>query len=184
MKSVILSLLLCISIPLAAQYAYPFQNPTLTPDERLDNLMSLMTLTEKIHALGTDLGVPRLGIRSTGQMEAHKAYKTYPEGVSAIIKTGVGQFLDVYRPYVIEALGTGLLTEKDIEKAIRGNFYVALRLGLLDAYQTKVPYTTIGTSDTTQIWNLKETKDFVRLVTAKSVVLLKNNLLSNREQLI
>ena len=380
MKSIILSLLFCASIPLAAQYAYPFQNPSLSPDERLDNLMSLMTITEKIHALGTDLGVPRLGIRTTGQMEglhgmalggpmsegripptqttifpqsyglgetwdvdliqkaadieateiryytqhpdyrrggmvmrapnadlardprwgrteesfgedaflvsrmtvafvkglqgdnptywksaslmkhfmansnedgrdstssdfderlfreyysypfykgiteggsqafmasynawngvpmtvhpileditrkewgnkgiictdggafkllmdAHHAYKTYPEGVSAVIKAGVGQFLDTYRPYVIEALSKGILTEKDIEKAIRGNFYVALRLGLLDADQTKVPYTSIGTEDTTQIWNLKETKDFVRLVTAKSVVLLKN----------
>jgi len=107
-------------------------------------------------------------------MEAHKTYKTYPEGAAAIIKAGIGQFLDTYRPYVVEALAKGLLTEKDIDKAIKGNFYVALRLGLLEADQTKVPYSTIGTKDTTQIWNLPETKDFVRLVTAKSAVLLKN----------
>ena len=380
MKTFILSLLLCVTIPIAAQYEYPFQNPALTPDERLDNLLSLMTLEEKISALGTNLGVSRLGVRNTGQMEglhgmaiggpmaegrtpptqttmfpqsyglgetwdvdlirkaadieateiryytqradrrrggmvmrapnadlardprwgrteesfgedaflvsrltvafvkglqgdnptywksaslmkhflansnedgrdstssnfderlfreyysypfykgiteggsqafmasynawngvpmhvhpvleevtrkewglkgiictdggafrllmeAHKAYKTYPEGVTAIIKATIGQFLDTYRPHVTTALKEGILTEKDIEKAIRGNFYVALRLGLLDGDQSKVPYTEIGTTDTTKIWELQETKDFVRLVTAKSVVLLKN----------
>ena len=60
MKSFILSLLLCVSIPIVAQYQYPFQNPSLTPDQRLDNLLSLMTLDEKIRALGTNLGIPRL----------------------------------------------------------------------------------------------------------------------------
>lgn len=43
---------------------YPFQNPQLSDDERLDNLISLMTLEEKIDNLSSrPLGVPRLGAR-------------------------------------------------------------------------------------------------------------------------
>jgi len=106
---------------------------------------------------------------------AHKAYPTHTEGAAAVVKAGVGQFLDTFRPYIYEALNNGLLTEKDIDKAIRGNFYVALRLGLLDGNQTKLPYAGIGVTDTVAPWNKKEVHDFVRLVTAKSVVLLKND---------
>jgi len=116
----------------------------------------------------TDGGALRLLV------EAHKAYPTLTEGSAAIVKAGVGQFLDTYQPYIYEALEKGLLTETDIDNAIRGNFYVALKLGLLDADQTKVPYTDIGVTDTVVPWNKKETQQFVRLVTAKSVVLLKN----------
>lgn len=38
-------------------------------DERIDNLLSLMTIDEKVNALGTELGVPRLGIMSTEHSE-------------------------------------------------------------------------------------------------------------------
>ena len=106
---------------------------------------------------------------------AHKYYPTHTEGAAAVVKAGVGQFLDNFRPYIYEALSKGLLTEKDIDKAIRGNFYVALRLGLLDANQTQLPYAHIGVTDTVSPWNKKEIQEFVRYVTAKSVVLLKND---------
>lgn len=65
------------------------------------------------------------------------------EGAAAVVKATTGQFLDVYKPYIEEALEKGLLTEKDIDKAIRGNLYVALRLGLLDG---KILQTLIRTS--------------------------------------
>ena len=106
---------------------------------------------------------------------AHKAFPTHTEGAAAVVKAGIGQFLDIYKPYVYEALNKGILTEKDIDKAIRGNFYVALRLGLLDGNQTQLPYANIGVTDTVSPWNKKEVQKFVRLVTAKSVVLLKND---------
>lgn len=106
---------------------------------------------------------------------AHKAYPSHVEGAAAIIKAGVGQFLDTYKPYVYEALKQNILSEKDIDKAIQGNFIVALKLGLLDADQTKLPYAHIGVTDTVSPWSKKEVQDFVRLVTAKSVVLLKND---------
>lgn len=106
---------------------------------------------------------------------AHHAYPTLTECAAAVVKASVGQFLDDYKPSIYEALHKGLLTEKDMDAAIRGNFQVALKLGLLDADQTKVPYTKIGVTDTISPWNKPETKAFVREVTAKSVVLLKNS---------
>lgn len=107
-------------------------------------------------------------------VEAHKSYPSFTDATAAIIKSGVGQFLDDYVPYVYDALNKGSLTEKDIDKAIWGNFFVALKLGLLDADQTKLPYAGIGVTDTVAPFSKKEVRDFARLVTAKSAVLLKN----------
>lgn len=107
-------------------------------------------------------------------IKSHKAFPTHTEGSTAIVKAGVGQFLDNYRPYIYESLERGMLTESDIDKAIRGNFYIALKLGLLDADQTKLPYTHIGVTDTVSVWKSKDVQNLVRLVTAKSTVLLKN----------
>ncbi|NDV94918.1 beta-glucosidase [Dysgonomonas sp. 521] len=107
-------------------------------------------------------------------IKAHKAFPTHTEGSAAVVKAGIGQFLDNYKPYIYDALEKGMLTEPDIDKAIRGNFYIALKLGLLDADQTKLPYAHIGVTDTVSVWRNKDVQDFVRLVTAKSAVLLKN----------
>jgi beta-glucosidase len=52
-----------------AQYQYPFQNPDISVEERIDNLLSLMTLDEKINCLGTDPSVPRLGVKGTRHVE-------------------------------------------------------------------------------------------------------------------
>ncbi len=50
-------------------YQYPFQNPDLTVEQRVDNIVSLMTLDEKVACLGTNPSVPRLGIKGTGHVE-------------------------------------------------------------------------------------------------------------------
>ena len=44
--------------------SYPFQDTRLDDGKRIDNLVSLMTLDEKINCLSTRISVPRLGIRS------------------------------------------------------------------------------------------------------------------------
>lgn len=54
---------------LAQTYEYPFQNTDLPDEERIDNLLSLMTLEEKI-ATFSGLGVPRLGVAHPGSSEA------------------------------------------------------------------------------------------------------------------
>jgi len=53
----------------SAQYQYPFQNPDLPAEARVRNIVSLMTMDEKIFCLGTDPSVPRLGIRGTRHVE-------------------------------------------------------------------------------------------------------------------
>ena len=53
----------------AQEFTFPFQNPALSEDERLDNAVSLMTVDEKI-ATVVGQGVPRLGIENPGATEA------------------------------------------------------------------------------------------------------------------
>ena len=53
----------------AGPYQYPFQNPDLPIEQRVDNIVSLMTLDEKVACLGTRPNVPRLGIQGTGHVE-------------------------------------------------------------------------------------------------------------------
>lgn len=109
-------------------------------------------------------------------VNAHHAYPTMAEGAAAVVKATTGQFLDVYKSYIEEALEKGLLTEKDIDKAIRGNLYVALRLGLLDGKDSADPYKNIGTiPNEVPPYEREEAKQLAREVTAKSVVLLKNS---------
>ena len=57
------------SASLSQHYKYPFQNPNLAPEKRIDNILSLMTIDEKIDCLGTNTGVPRLDIPSYGGSE-------------------------------------------------------------------------------------------------------------------
>src|SRR5690349_17501939 len=68
-----LSSLFCLvvlfALPVIAQYQYPFQNPNLPAEERITNLLSLMTIEEKIACLGTHPDVPRLGVRGAGHVE-------------------------------------------------------------------------------------------------------------------
>jgi beta-glucosidase len=55
--------------PSFTQYRYPFQDPGMPIEERIDNLLSLMTLDEKISSLSTDPSVPRLGLKGTRHVE-------------------------------------------------------------------------------------------------------------------
>jgi beta-glucosidase len=50
-------------------YEYAFQNPNLPTEQRITNLLSLMTLDEKIQCLSTDPSVPRLGVKGSGHVE-------------------------------------------------------------------------------------------------------------------
>jgi beta-glucosidase len=61
--------MMCTSSGLAQQYKHPFLDPTLPIEKRIDNILSLMTVNEKIDCLGVPTGVPRLGIPSYGASE-------------------------------------------------------------------------------------------------------------------
>lgn len=58
-------------VPSFAQqkFEHPFQDPSLPSEKRIDNMLSLMTIDEKIDCLGVQTGVPRLGIPSYGGSE-------------------------------------------------------------------------------------------------------------------
>lgn len=92
---------------------------------------------------------------------------------AACIKAGITKFLDEYKDAVYEALHRKLISVEDIEKAIRGNLRISLKLGLLDHTEDN-PYAAIGVTDTIAPWSKPETKALVREATLKSIVLLKN----------
>ncbi|HJQ30756.1 MAG TPA: glycoside hydrolase family 3 C-terminal domain-containing protein [Pyrinomonadaceae bacterium] len=102
----------------------------------------------------------------------HKRFPDFAHASAAVIKAGIGQFLDDFRAPVREALKRNLLTETDVDKVLRNTFRVMLRLGLLDP-PGRVPYTNIR--DTGDPWLTEKHKALARLVTQKSIVLLKND---------
>lgn len=104
---------------------------------------------------------------------AHKHYPDFETAAAASVKAGIGQFLDDYRDAVRGALKKGLLTEADIDRALRGNFRVMIRLGLLDP-PSRVPYSSIG-QESTDPWLTDKHKALALLATQKSIVLLKNS---------
>jgi len=67
-KSGLILIIIMVHLNLIAQN-YPFQDPNLKEDERIRNLISLMTLDEKISCLSTRIAVPRLGVKGTRTIE-------------------------------------------------------------------------------------------------------------------
>ena len=102
--------------------------------------------------------------------------KDQAEAVAMCIKCGTTQFLsdskEDSQAAVREALRRGLITEADIDDAIQRNLNVEQKLGLLGGPD---PYSHIG-RDGAPLPHLSDSaKALAREVTAKSVVLLKND---------
>ena len=66
-RSIAIFLLGIFGTAIAQQYH--FQNPNLPIEERIDNIVSLLTLDEKVSCLSTNPSVPRLGIKGTSHIE-------------------------------------------------------------------------------------------------------------------
>ena len=103
---------------------------------------------------------------------AHKYCPDFETAAAESIKAGIGQFLDNYRDAVRGALQKGLLTEADIDRALRGNFRVMIRLGLLDP-PSRVPYASIG-QEAIDPWLTDKHKALALRAAQESIVLLKN----------
>jgi len=105
--------LVALTVPAFAQYKYPFQNPKLPIDERVSNILSLMTIEEKIACLGTHPDVPRLGIRGAGHVE----------GLHGLAMGGPGGW---GRPSVVpttqfpQAVGLGETCDPDLVRQVAG----------------------------------------------------------------
>lgn len=102
---------------------------------------------------------------------AHHAYDDLASAAAECLKAGITQFLDDYVDAVAEALERGLISEADIDRAIRANFRVMLRLGLLDP-EGAVPYACVGNQAPHELLTHQQ---LAREVTARSIVLLKNS---------
>jgi beta-glucosidase len=107
-------------------------------------------------------------------VSAHAAYPDLAEAAAACLHAGINHFLDRHKQPVLEALERGLLSEEDLDVALRGLFRMSIRLGLLDPPE-RVPYAFIGAEGDPEPWSNPATREFVRDVTRKSIVLLKNS---------
>jgi beta-glucosidase len=119
----------------------------------------------------TDAG----SLRNMVNPRLHNYYKDLAEGTAGAVKAGINQFLEnatVYAPAAKEAIQRGLLTEKDIEDVIKGEFRVMIKLGLLDP-PDRVKYTSIKGDE--EVWKLADHKEIAKRVAQESVVLLKND---------
>jgi beta-glucosidase len=101
----------------------------------------------------------------------HGYYDDLVVAAAETVKAGITQFLDDYVSSIDEALGRKLLTEADLDVAIRPNFRVMLRLGLLDPPDL-VPHTRVGS---TPPHELEAHRKLAHDVAAQSIVLLKNS---------
>ena len=80
----VMTLFLWTACSEAEKYQYPFQNPKLKVEERVDNLMSLLTLQEKVSMMiNRSLAIERLGI---------PAYNWWGEACHGLIAGGVTVF--------------------------------------------------------------------------------------------
>jgi beta-glucosidase len=107
----------------------------------------------------------------TNLITEHKRYPTLAQAAAESVKAGINQFLDKYSEPTTEAVATKLLSEGEIDQSLRGVFRVMIRLGLLDPPEM-VPYSKIG--DGEEPWMTEKHMALARLVTQKSIVLLKN----------
>jgi beta-glucosidase len=107
-------------------------------------------------------------------VDVHEYFDDYETAAAACIQSGINMFLDHYKPYLNQAIDNGLVTEKEIDDAVRGTLRVMLKLGLLDN-SPENPYTKIGVSDTSKPWLKEEARGLARKATVKSIVLMKND---------
>ncbi len=104
---------------------------------------------------------------------AHRWYPDTAWGAAAGIRAGINQFLDRFREPVEKALRDGLLTEADIDRALRGRYRVLIRLGQLDPPE-RVAYRRIGAPGEPEPWTTEAHKALARRAADESIVLLKN----------
>ena len=69
MKAILFSVLFASLCLTSRPQEYPFRNTKLPEDQRIRNLISLMTLDEKLSCLSTRISVPRLGVTGTRTIE-------------------------------------------------------------------------------------------------------------------
>jgi beta-glucosidase len=103
-----------------------------------------------------------------------RQFHYYPDPAAAVVgcvKAGISVFLDQYAAPLKDALDKKLLTEADIERNIKGNIRMRMRLGEFDPPEL-VPYSKIAGAE--EPWYGEKNKALARKATQESIVLLKN----------
>ncbi len=104
-----------------------------------------------------------------------RQFHYYPDNNAAVagcVKAGITVFLDRYADALKAALDMNLVTEADIERNIRGNIRMRMRLGEFDP-EGMSPYDKIA--GTEEPWFGEKNMALARKVTQESIVLLKNS---------
>jgi beta-glucosidase len=104
---------------------------------------------------------------------AHKSFADKEHGSAAAVKAGINRFLDDFQPELANALKQGLVTEADMDAALKNMLRVHLRLGELDPAGVD-PYGRIGRDAGDKPWERASSRELVREATDESIVLLKN----------
>ena len=114
------------------------------------------------------------GVASANLTGRQHYYTNATQAAAGEIKAGINQFLDnTFSSGVRRALEDKLLAEADLDQVIKGTLRVFIRLGLLDP-STNNPYASIGAAGEPEPCRSEKHKAIARLVTQKSIVLLKN----------
>jgi beta-glucosidase len=107
---------------------------------------------------------------------AHKTFPDKEKGSAAAVKAGINHFLDRYKEDLTKALKDGLVTEADMDSALKNLLRLYLRLGEMDPAGVD-PYAKIGVTADGGLppWEQTASRELVRKATDESIVLLKND---------
>jgi len=111
-------------------YEYPFQNPNLSMDERIDNLMSLLTLEDKVGLMmNKNVSIDRLGIPSYNWWSEachgvrQEGYTVYPQPIGMAAAFNPQQMYDVFSQVSDEARANWNRSAHDIFNVPMGVTY-------------------------------------------------------------
>jgi len=109
-------------------------------------------------------------------ISAHKSFPDKEHGSAAAVKAGINHFLDNYKDDLSKALKDGLVTEADMDAALKNLLRLYLRLGEMDPPGVD-PYANIGraTAGAPPPWEQASSRELARKATDESIVLLKND---------
>ena len=131
MKKTFVFLLVCLLAgPASAQYQYPFQNPSLSYKERVENLISLLTPEEKVGLMmNKSASVDRLGIPSYNWWSEachgvrQDGYTVYPQPIGMAAAFNAQLVYDVFSTVSDEARANWNRSNHDIFHVPMGEIY-------------------------------------------------------------
>ena len=131
MKKTFVFLLVCLLTgPASAQYQYPFQNPSLSYKERVENLISLLTPEEKVGLMmNKSASVDRLGIPSYNWWSEachgvrQDGYTVYPQPIGMAAAFNAQLVYEVFSAVSDEARANWNRSNHDIFHVPMGEIY-------------------------------------------------------------